>query len=104
MDNDIPMAERLERFLTEVAPDLGATVTAVTPISGGYSRLTSVAQIRRADGVDQKLVLRSDPPAGHGVFDSDRDDEWRLLLALSELDAVEHRPPALLRRNGPTAG
>ena len=56
MDNDTPMAERLERFLAEVAPDLGATVTSVRAISGGYSRLTSVAQIRLADGLEQKLV------------------------------------------------
>ncbi len=104
MDNDSPMAERLERFLAEVAPDLGATVASISPISGGYSRLTSVAQIRRADGVEQKLVLRSDPPAGHGVFDSDRDDEWPLLLALWEVDAVDIARPRFYDETGERLG
>src|SRR4051812_17610426 len=71
MDSDTPMAARLERFLAELAPELGATVTSISPISGGYSRVTSVAQIRREDGAEPKLVLRSDPPSGHGVFNSD---------------------------------
>jgi aminoglycoside phosphotransferase (APT) family kinase protein len=104
MDNDTPMAERLERFLAEVAPDLGATVTSVRAISGGYSRLTSVAQIRLADGVETKLVLRSDPPSGHGVFDSDRDDEWPLLLSLWEVDAVDIARPRFYDATGEWLG
>ncbi len=104
MDNDISLTERLERFLAEAAPDLGATVTSISPISGGYSRVTSVAQIRRADGVEQKLVLRADPPSGHGVFDSDRDDEWPLLLALWEIDAVDIARPRLYDATGEWLG
>jgi aminoglycoside phosphotransferase (APT) family kinase protein len=104
MDSDAPAAERLERFLVEVAPELGATVTSLSPISGGYSRVTSVAQIRRADGVGQKLVLRSDPPSGHGVFDSDRDDEWPLLLALWEVDAVDIARPRFYDATGEWLG
>ena len=94
----------LERFLAEAAPDLGATVTSVTPISGGYSRLTSVADIRTADGGEQKLVLRSDPPSGHGVFDSDRDDEWQLLLALWEADAIDIARPRFYDATGERLG
>ena len=104
MDNDTPMVERLERFLAEVAPDLGATVTLVRAISGGYSRLTSVAQIRLSDGLEQKLVLRSDPPSGHGVFDSDRDDEWPLLLSLWEVDAVDIARPRFYDATGEWLG
>ena len=96
--------ERLERFLGEVAPDLAATVTSVTPISGGYSRLTSVAEIRTAEGSEQKLVLRADPPSGHGVFDSDRDNEWQLLLALWEIDAVDIARPRFYDATGEWLG
>ena len=81
------MPERLERFLAEVAPDLDASVVSYRPISGGYSRVTAVAEIRTAGGTEQ-LVLRSDPPAGQGVFASDRDDEWHLLQSLWDVDTV----------------
>jgi aminoglycoside phosphotransferase (APT) family kinase protein len=97
-------AESLERFLAEVAPDLGATVTSVRPISGGYSRLTSVAEIRTADGGEQKLVLRADPPSGHGVFDSDRDNEWQLIQALWETDAVSIARPRFYDATGERLG
>ncbi len=79
-------------------------MTSITPISGGYSRLTSVADIRTADGGEQKLILRSDPPSGHGVFDSDRDDEWQLLLALWDADAVDIPRPRFYDATGERLG
>ena len=79
-------------------------MTSITPISGGYSRLTSVADIRTADGGAQKLILRSDPPSGHGVFDSDRDDEWQLLLALWEADAIDIARPRFYDATGERLG
>jgi aminoglycoside phosphotransferase (APT) family kinase protein len=88
MDDQTPMPERLERFLAEVAPDLKATVVSYRPICGGYSWVTALAEIRGADGGEQKLVLRSDPPGGQGVFASDRDREWHLLQALWDVDTV----------------
>lgn len=97
-------AADFERFLAEAAPDLGASVTSITPISGGYSRLTSVADIRTADGGEQRLILRSDPPSGHGVFDSDRDDEWQLLLALWEADAIHIARPRFYDATGERLG
>jgi aminoglycoside phosphotransferase (APT) family kinase protein len=86
--SDQPSADRLERFLAVVAPELQATVVSYRPISGGYSRVTAVAEIRTASGVGETLVLRSDPPEGEGVFASDRDDEWTLLQALRDVDTV----------------
>ena len=97
-------AADFERFLAEAAPDLGASVTSITPISGGYSRLTSVAGIRTADGGAQRLILRSDPPSGHGVFDSDRDDEWQLLLALWESGAIHIARPRFYDATGERLG
>ena len=73
----------LQRFLNQVEGSRGGTVTAFRPISGGYSRLSALATVRWADGAEESFVLRSDPPPDTGVFVSDRDDEWRLLKALS---------------------
>ena len=89
MDDDAAMPERLERFLAAVAPDLKATVVSYRPISGGYSRVTALADIRTAGGEEQKLVLRSDPPGDKGVFMSDREREWPLLQAMWSIDTVE---------------
>lgn len=89
MTDNAPMEERLERFLREVAPDLGARVLSCRPVPGGYSRVTTVAEVRIADGTVQKLVLRADPPGGQGVFTSDRDREWEVLQALWSTDTIE---------------
>ena len=84
------MPARLERFLAAVEPALGATVTSYRPISGGYSRVTAVAEHPdRRRRASSKLVLRSDPPADKGVFTSDRDREWPLLQAMWDIDTVE---------------
>jgi aminoglycoside phosphotransferase (APT) family kinase protein len=82
------MAERLERFLADVAPGRGARVVSYQPISGGYSRISARASVRWADDSEETFILRGDPPAGSGVFVSDRDAEWELLRALPELGSV----------------
>jgi aminoglycoside phosphotransferase (APT) family kinase protein len=76
--------EAFERFLTAMEPERSAAVTAFRPISGGYSRLTAIADVRWGDGMTERFVLRGDPPAGEGVFVSDRDFEWQLVRALSQ--------------------
>ncbi|HEU5266566.1 MAG TPA: phosphotransferase family protein [Jatrophihabitans sp.] len=73
----------LQRFLDDVEPSRGGTVTSFRPISGGYSRLSALADVRWGDGSTACYVLRADPPPDTGVFVSDRDDEWRLLQALA---------------------
>lgn len=75
-------AASLQRLLDHTEHDRGPTVTSLRPISGGYSRLSALAGVRWADGAEEAFVLRADPPAGTGVFESDRDDEFRLLSAL----------------------
>jgi aminoglycoside phosphotransferase (APT) family kinase protein len=80
--------EALERFLASAEPGRRAAVTAFRPITGGYSRLSAVADVTWDDGVAQRLVLRGDPPPGDGVFVSDRDAEWRMLRALSRARSV----------------
>jgi len=80
--------EALERLLASVEPGRRAAVTAFRPITGGYSRLSAVADVRWDDGGTERLVLRGDPPPGDGVFVSDRDAEWRILQALSHARSV----------------
>lgn len=72
----------LQRMLDANEPERGPTVTDFRSISGGYSRLSALGEVEWADGTSEKFVLRADPPAGTGVFESDRDDEWRLLQSL----------------------
>src|SRR4051794_24257674 len=80
--------EALERFLASAEPDRRPSVTAFRPITGGYSRLSAVADVRWDDGAGERFVLRGDPPPGDGVFVSDRDAEWALLQALAGSGAV----------------
>ncbi|WP_409329686.1 phosphotransferase family protein [Trujillonella humicola] len=81
-------AEALGRLIAAAEPGRRATVTGLRPITGGYSRLSAVADVRWDDGAAERLVLRGDPPPGEGVFDSDRDAEWELLQALAASGAV----------------
>src|SRR3954469_24651229 len=85
--------EALERLLASVEPGRSAAVTAFRPITGGYSRLSAVADVRWDDGGTERLVLRGDPPPGDGVFVSDRDAEWRILQALSHARSVPAARP-----------
>jgi aminoglycoside phosphotransferase (APT) family kinase protein len=86
--------DTLRGFLAAVAPDRPCEVLALRPISGGYSRDTAVAEVRWSDNAVERFVLRSDPPAGEGVFVSDRDIEWRVLEALSRAPETSVRIPA----------
>jgi aminoglycoside phosphotransferase (APT) family kinase protein len=75
-------AASLQRFLVHAEADREPAVTSFRPISGGYSRLSALAEVRWGDGSTETFVLRADPPPETGVFDSDRDDEFQLLRAL----------------------
>lgn len=104
MTDERPMSKRMERFLAEVEPDLAATVVAHRPISGGYSRVTALIEIKTAGGQEQKLIVRSDPPGGEGVFQSDRDSEWDLLQAMWAVDTVEIPRPRWYDATGELLG
>jgi aminoglycoside phosphotransferase (APT) family kinase protein len=102
--DETPIHELLERFLAEVDPDLAATVVSYRPISGGYSRVTALTEIRTADGTTQKLVLRSDPRGDKGVFTSDRDREWPLLQAMWDVGTIEIPRPRWYDATGERLG
>jgi aminoglycoside phosphotransferase (APT) family kinase protein len=80
--------EALERFLASVEPQRPVRVTSLRPVTGGYSRLTAIAEVTWDDGATERLVLRGDPPPGDGVFVSDRDAEWEVLRALARSGSV----------------
>ncbi|HEU5267711.1 MAG TPA: phosphotransferase family protein [Jatrophihabitans sp.] len=82
------MTQRFERFLATVEPGRPAEVVGYQPISGGYSRISARATVRWADGAQESFILRGDPPAGSGVFVSDRHAEWELLQSLPGLGSV----------------
>ena len=73
--------EALQRLLDDLEPGKRAQVVAVTPLAGGYSRDTAIADVEWADGGVERFVLRGDPPPA--VFMSERAAEWRLLKSLS---------------------
>ena len=66
--------------------------------------MTALADVRTADGSEQKLIVRSDPPGGEGVFQSERDREWELLQALWNVDSVEIPRPRWYDGSGELLG
>jgi len=82
------LGPRFERFLAAVAPDRAGRVIACEAITGGYSRISARARVRWDGGAEETFILRGDPPPGSGVFTSDRDAEWDLLVALPAATSV----------------
>lgn len=78
-------AGKLQAFLSAVETERAPRVLSATPIPGGYSRDTVIAEVAWADGSTEKLVLRGDPEIEASVFRSDRDREWILLNALADV-------------------
>ena len=91
------MPERVAAFLGLHRDDIDQIeVVAYEPMSGGYSRSMASARIRYRSGevtLEETVVLRGDPPPGHAMIETDRDHEWMVLEALTELGAIPI-PPA----------
>ena len=84
---------RLEAFLRVRSsdPDL-FKITEHQRIVGGYSR--AMAKVWTEDGTGRHgYVLRSDPPPDSAFIDTDRADEWALLVALHEAGTVPMAKP-----------
>ena len=86
------MPERLAAFLQRHRDDVESIeVTEYEPMAGGYSRSMAKARVRyTSDGVtlEETVVLRGDPPAGHSMIETDRDHEWAVLAALTALGVI----------------
>lgn len=91
------MPERLAAFLARHRDDVEEIeVTQYEPMAGGYSRSMARARVRYRQGevvLEETLVLRGDPPPGHSMIETDRDHEWMVLAALTELPEIPV-PPA----------
>lgn len=96
--------ERFQAFLDAVEPDRGATVLSATPIPGGYSRDTVMAEVQWADGTTEKFVLRGDPPTESSVFRSDRAAEWAILQAVKDLPDFRIPAPRYFDETGEYMG
>lgn len=96
--------ERFQAFLDAVEPDRGATVLSASPIPGGYSRDTVMAEVQWADGTTEKFVLRGDPPEESSVFRSDRAAEWAILQAVKDLPDFRIPAPRYFDETGEYMG
>ncbi|HSS08951.1 MAG TPA: phosphotransferase, partial [Acidimicrobiales bacterium] len=82
------MPSRLAAFLGRSERGRTATVESYELMTGGYSRVMAKADVRWDDGSAETVVLRGDPPAGEAMLDTDRDAEWNVLQALTELGSI----------------
>ncbi len=86
------MPSRLAAFLQQHRDDVESIeVTEYETMAGGYSRSMAKARVRyTSDGVtlEETVVLRGDPPAGHSMIETDRDHEWAVLEALTEMGVI----------------
>ncbi len=93
MDDRAAMPERLAAFLSAVDPDRGrASCVHYEPMAGGYSRSMARATVTWSDGsttVTETVVLRGDPPPGQALIETDRDAEWLVHQALTQLGALD---------------
>jgi len=93
---------RLEAFFRRCTGQDGRVV-GYEPITGGYSRATARVWIEGADG-RQGYVVRSDPPTGNSVLETDRGEEWALLKALSGMGTVPLPMPLWFDADGSLLG
>ena len=88
------MADRLSSFLSQADPAKGVAVcTDYEPMAGGYSRTMARAQVEWSESDAEVLVLRGDPPPGQALIETDRDAEWVVHRALTDIDGLSI-PPA----------
>ena len=70
---------RLEEFFRRRSDDpASVTVTEYEVITGGYSRAMARVWVEDATG-RRGYVVRSDPPPGQSIIDTDRAQEWAVL-------------------------
>jgi aminoglycoside phosphotransferase (APT) family kinase protein len=82
------MPGRLAAFLGHREGGRTATVERYELMTGGYSRVMAKADVLWDDGSAETVVLRGDPPAGEAMLDTDRDAEWNVLQALTQMGTI----------------
>lgn len=94
----------LEEFFRKRSdePD-SVKVTDWEPITGGYSRAMARVWVEDSKG-RQGYVVRSDPPPGHSILDTDRTAEWVVLTALHSSGAIPMPAPRWFDPTGEELG
>jgi aminoglycoside phosphotransferase (APT) family kinase protein len=89
-DQQLSMAATLGKRATRAAQGWrpGATVTDVSPLTGGASSLTFVATVTGGPGADQRLVLKVAPPGLEPVRNRDVLRQGRVLRGLHDAPGV----------------
>ncbi len=78
-------------------------MTRYEPITGGYSRLMARVWIEDDDG-SHGYIVRSDPPPGHSILDTDRAAEWAVLSALHQGGQIPMPAPLWFDATGEELG
>lgn len=91
MRNTIAMPGWIEAWLASIGHP--ATVAAYQPMTGGFSRDMARVDVVWADGREETLVMRGDPPPELATLESDRDAEWGLLQALQHVPGLQVPAP-----------
>lgn len=86
MRNTAQMPSLIEAWLA--ATGRPATVRSYQLMTGGFSRDMARVDLTWADGSEETLVMRGDPPPDVATLESDRDAEWALLDSLSRVDGL----------------
>jgi aminoglycoside phosphotransferase (APT) family kinase protein len=95
---------RLEGFFSERSDDPSSLrITGYEPIIGGYSRAMARVWVEDSSG-RRGYVLRSDPPPGQSIIDTDRDQEWALLNTLYKSGTVPLPAPLWYDATGKQLG
>ena len=95
---------RLEAFFRKHSDDPDSLrVVDYQAIIGGYSR--AMARVWVEDSAGRRgYVVRSDPPPGQSILDTDRGEEWALLTALHEAAKVPIPAPLWFDPTGEELG
>ena len=104
MTDTTEQTSRLEVFFRKRSDDPDSVkVTGYEPITGGYSRAMARVWVSDASG-DRAYVVRSDPPPGQSILDTDRTEEWALLNVLQESGHIPMPAPRWFDPTGEELG
>jgi aminoglycoside phosphotransferase (APT) family kinase protein len=99
---NIDQVERLEAFINRRSPT-PVRVASLEVVTGGYSRLTSRAWLEDANR-RWAVIVRSDPPPGTAIIDTDRELEWQMVSAVAASGTVRMPAPLWCDPSGDELG
>jgi aminoglycoside phosphotransferase (APT) family kinase protein len=101
---DVATRERLEQFFRTRSknPDTVAVIR-YEPIIGGWSRLMARCWVED-NGEQRGYIVRSDPPPGVSIIDTDRAAEWSVLSTLNRIGKVPLPQPLWFDETGAELG